>query len=992
MKTVRESCIPRPDVLKGDLQDAIFAADFGHVVDGRAPKVYQDPKEFIRNTYPTKKLKTFVGTVFDQLSDPKEPGANLSINTGFGGGKTHTLIVLWHLAKNISIKSLGTELLPAAGRPNKVVVAAVDGEKFGATVCGNHGELQTHSLWGELAFQLRGKSGYNKVKTVDHPETAPDEDVIRAFLPANGPVLILLDEMVSYLAKLTKLGRKSLGEFLRLLQAEIGARPQSVLVITAPGGQGAYKEEVAELGDILDRREVGDDIIADEGAQIIIRRLFDKVDEKAADGVSSEYYTFYKRVSEEHSELLSSDVATRNYAERIVQCYPFHPRLMDTVENRLGALQSFQKGRGTLRLFARILRALWDSELDVPIITAGDLDWTSSSIQADLLQRLEREEFKAAVDADVVDHAGKLDSDYDTRIHSRVASALLLESLPYPQLHGDMDKRDLTLATLSPSDVGHEAGEAMDRLLGVCWHTYKVEGGLKYQFQFEPNANKVIEERAQGILEEDSKQAVRTLAQKYFNGRIFSLVAYPQNPRSVADDDKLKLVLCDAEQLAQKVCDFEDDTERPRAFRNAIFGIAPTPTAFAVAVQDMRKLLAAEEVVKEQKRKSPLREQVEELLPFLRKRAGISATRAFNRVVFQGRKPRVLEEKYLVSEDSALESVKGQSMLKEFLDDRKLVYQSDDVLDVDLLCGQILQGATPSSEHDGAYAARSVHERALGNDKLRLMIDASPVRRAVLKAVTSGKLVVRLPNGDAYHENGFVTGEAGSRNRIEDKPLATLDLKDTVLLAPPSAPSVVDWLKVDDTVEPDNLTIHDAADKKITNSKEVEKAINNGKLDSVTEKGAQLVVNNDRFKEWQAPTVADSTVYTLEEAIAHAAKRPLRVLTLVSTNPVVANTLISLAQPFGAQSLDLSVKTHGELKDGGTVSFMASHLKHNHVLKPLDLAAKLVRAMGDAATVEARLELNFGDSGIIDAAAKFKQAPDDAYEDVNVIAEFGAEE
>jgi predicted AAA+ superfamily ATPase len=112
--------------MKGDLEDALFAADFGDVISGAAPKVYQDPATFFQNTHPARALCKVIQTVFERLCDAKEPGATIRLSTGFGGGKTHALIAMWHLARNVRDPSLGTHLLPAAQRPASVTVVGVD--------------------------------------------------------------------------------------------------------------------------------------------------------------------------------------------------------------------------------------------------------------------------------------------------------------------------------------------------------------------------------------------------------------------------------------------------------------------------------------------------------------------------------------------------------------------------------------------------------------------------------------------------------------------------------------------------------------------------------------------------------------------------------------------------------------------------------------------------------------------------------------------------
>ncbi|HDQ99572.1 MAG TPA: hypothetical protein ENN51_04720, partial [candidate division WOR-3 bacterium] len=80
--------IPRPEILRGELDDAVFGVDFEAVVEGKGPEVYSNPKLFAQNTYPTEGLKAIVKEVFGRLANPKDAGAALRLSTGFGGGKT----------------------------------------------------------------------------------------------------------------------------------------------------------------------------------------------------------------------------------------------------------------------------------------------------------------------------------------------------------------------------------------------------------------------------------------------------------------------------------------------------------------------------------------------------------------------------------------------------------------------------------------------------------------------------------------------------------------------------------------------------------------------------------------------------------------------------------------------------------------------------------------------------------------------------------------
>ena len=1000
---VIQNCKPRKDVLQGDLQDAIFAADFGHVVEGAAPAVYQDAAEFFRNTHPAGALCEVIRLIFERLSNPEEAGKTVRLSTGFGGGKTHALIAFWHLARNIGEVTLGTDLLPAAGRPKSVTVVGFDGEKAGTDVCMRHPELITHSLWGEIAYQLGGPEGYSKVTAVDDPEKAPDAALIRDLFPKDTPVLILLDELVKYIAKLSPRAQTVFRSVIGTIVSEVIRRPQTVMVITDPGDQPAYADqseelrnamkEAGKLDDELDRKTSHFDPIGEETAKVVARRLFDSVDRAAAERASADYLNAYQRIARERPDLLP--LGALDYAKKIVECYPFHPRLLETARDRLGAIDDFQKSRGTLRLFARIIRDIWERKADVDLITAGEINWSNDRLRADLLDRIGRAGFKAAVEADVENHAGRLDEAAETDVHRRVASALLLESLDLTPNSG-MDAREVTLATARLTDVGHEPADALSSLAGACWHTYPDDSHTRYQFRYEPNVNKQIEERAETVPLEDARSDARTILQSYFSGQTFKLRPFPSSAQDVSDTAELKLVLSDDQALAQEVCSYEDtsnpEAKTPRAFRNAILAVVPVPELFASAVHMLRRWKAAQLILRENQRHKLLKEQLEgqDGIPALQRQARFGVCRAYSRVVFSGRPAKTLEEKYLVSDVNALAAVNGQHQLKQFLDDQKLIYQAGDALDIDLLCDALLSGATPSVEHPGAVTASSVHERALASPRLKLLVNEAPVRDAILRAVKQGRLAVRLPDGTIYDSEGCVRGPSGSRTRTGGPTLSTLKLERDVLLAPMDAPCVAEWIRTDSPSE--NLTIAEAAAIKLTTEDAVKAAIDGGQIDAVSEGGERKVVNNERLRKWTAVPPERDIVGTWEEAISLAARRPLRRLALAVTTPDAARTLSALAPPLGAQRANLTVSAYGEARDGGQINFIASGLKLGHSVNPVEIANRLLKAMGDDQSFEAQLDLDFGDRGLPEAAARLEQAQGGAPEGLSITAEFGSEE
>lgn len=963
---VLTGCTPRDEVLQGDLQDAIFAADFGELIAGTAHEVYRHPETFFRNTHPAAQLQTIVKAVFGRLANPAESGALLRLSTGFGGGKTHTLMTLWHLANHIGNLSLGTELLSAAGRPAEVTVVAIDASKAGgSTTFAVHDDATTHSFAGEIFYQLGGPRGLAALGAADRPEDSPADRQIDQVLP-DGPLLFLIDELVIYQAKLSKQGRGNLLGFVGLLLKKVANRPRTALVITDPGSQQVYAAESEELRqaiteaaadqeDLLGRTTSNFDPIGAEGPQVIARRLFTSIDSGEAQRTANTYHSLYTRVVEEHPNSLPPETAHSEYTERIVRCYPFHPRLFVTAQDRLGALQDFQKSRGVLRLFARIIRDVWEAQQDVELITAGEVNWSSARMQGELLHRIKRDNFAAAVSADIRGHAAELDAG-PLGIHRRVASALLLESLPLTA-HSGLDVAELTLATLRPDEAGPEPSEALGRLTGACWHTYPIGDGRSWQFRYEPNVNKQIEERMEQVPREDAQSAVLAEVQGYFAGSAFRLVNWPEGPRQVADSAQFQVALCETEETARRVCAYVDDAESPRRFKNAILGVTASPAGLSQAITHAQRLLSAEAIQKETQLGDAYkltRDQLGRLLPDFRHHFRLQCRRAFDRVI-TATAAYSMEERYQVADElSAAKARDGQQRLRSFLDDKALVYQDGDALDVQLFLDTIMQGATPLAEQPDVTTAKAVHERFLSAPGLRLVLGHGVVRQSLLAAVRAGGVVVRLADGRAFDAEGCVEGTHGQRRRARGEPLPPIPLDATVQVARAEHASARLWLHVDPAPGPDP---------------------------------------DPPPPPPPPPLVIDGPVTTnrLDEAADYAQKRPLLHLRLTAKTPGTAENLLNLAQPLGADRLTIGVTLDGEFKDGGTVGFAVDGVSVSHPAQPLQMVRTLHRAMVEGASFEASVELHFGETGRRGMADALRRLEEDTSETITVEATCGPE-
>lgn len=955
--------IPRPDILKGEIDDAVFGIDFEAVVEGtgKGPAVYSDAKEFEKNTYPTAGLRTLVREVFGRLSNPNEAGAAIRLSTGFGGGKTHSLIALFHLARNITKRSYATDLLPAALRPDRVAIAAIDVGKAGIPDFVDHSGVTTHTIWAEIAYRLHNKLPKD-IAAVDDLRKHPNSKQVESIFP-DRPALILLDEPVKYLAALGEQEKNGFLKFIDTFVSAIRQRPQTVLVITDPGPQPAYAQDTVKLAkvlaaanaqaEILGRKDAIIDPIGDETANVIRKRLFDWVDEKKTPQlVSAEYLDAFKRISKQHPGTLPAEATTEKFAEEIVKSYPFHPRLMTTLRDRLGAIERFQRSRGVLRILARVLREL-NGRTELPkLISAGEIDWLNAGIQAELLDRLGLAPFKAAVNADIAGHAGKLDGGVENGVHRRVASALLLESLP-DQSTG-LSPEELTLAVLRPDEAGHEPGVALQALTNVAWHTHQTPGG-RWRFQFQFNVNRVIEERMGKVAPEDAAIRVKSEAQRFYSGHVFKAAFWPQSPRDVRDDALLQLVVCDSEKRSKRVLAYSDDSDEhaplPRANRNGIFAVCPTAEQYDEAVQRSRRLIAAE-LVEEELNKSqdkPAQEQLKRVKPDLAKSARNQVRRAMNVLVLTEGRVFHLPEEMLVSEEgSALQSASGQAGLLKFLLDKRFIYREDDGLDPAFFLKSVLPGTTPVVGLPDVYSTAAVKERIYSAPRLSLVPGDRFVKNTILRAVEKGALVLRASDGSCFDKDGCVSGPEGARRRSATfVDLGRIMLDKAYHVTPTGSATAVEWLKVD-------------------------------------ERPSGGPVRPPRPK----PPEEGNTAADWPTAIAIARKKALKLLTLRVVAPADYATLVALLPPLGAADVTVSTSVQAaSLKGGGSASVGFIGLKLQNPIKAHEVAEKIVRAADGEPSYESEFALGFGEgrTGMADA---LKSLSEKAPEDTKVRAEF----
>lgn len=629
---------PREDLREGKPLDASeFAVHLDQVRDGRAPAVYQDPERFLERTFLTKGLTSLAAEVLRRLSGEKtETSAVFNMTTQFGGGKTHSLTLLYHLAHNgpkakdwqgVSrlLQAAGLKAVPSAA------VAVFVGTEFDpiAGRGGSDGTPNRKTPWGEIAYQLGGENALAVLAEHDRQGVAPGGDVIRAFLPKDRPVLILMDELMNFVSRSRKSGMASqLYSFVHNLSEEARGRDNMVLAVSIPASElemsADDQSDYERFKKLLDR--VGKAVImsADsETSEIIRRRLFEW-DENAvgADGrvllnrdalASCNEFGDWVR---EHKQQVPEQFPFDSAREAFAATYPFHPCVLSVFERKWQGLPRFQQTRGILRLLA-----LWVShafqegfrgDYRDPLIGLGTAPLEQSFFRAAMFEQLGEHRLEAAVTTDICgktdSHAVRLDNEAieairKARLHRKVATTIFFES------NGGMSRAEATapeirLAVAEPEmDIGNTE-TVLDDLSDSCY--YLTVERNRYHFSFKENLNKRYADRRANIKEATIGDRVRTEIETVFaasNG--IAPIFFPENSSKVPDRPALTFVVLPPEQNTE-------DEKRTKAFIEGIirehggsgrtfksgvlFAICGSPSQLN---EDARRLLAWEEIEKE---------------------------------------------------------------------------------------------------------------------------------------------------------------------------------------------------------------------------------------------------------------------------------------------------------------------------------------------------------------------------------------------------------
>ena len=601
VKPWHQVAVPHRDIREGKFDESVFAADLSEVVVDRGPIEYRDAETFFRKTYPTQGLLKLLSTVLSRLAGQGRGEAIIQIQTPFGGGKTHSLVALYHLLKN-GASSKHTDAVKAALKESGASeIPAVRVLTFVGTAAD---ALQGRTPWGELAHQL---GRYDLLKEHDQKRRAPGKDKLHEVL-AGGPTLILMDEIAEYCVKARDFSDQLMAFFQELTDT-VKVLPQCALIATLPSSapygfdkEGERAEEaLRQLQLIFGRNEaIYTPVEGEEVYEVIRRRLFEDVgDPQEARRVAEDYWQLYQRLGDD----VPTEVRQAVYRDKIRKAYPFHPELIDGLYERWGAFPSFQRTRGVLRLLAEVVADLYKGRFPTPLIQPAHLNLLESGIRREFIKHIGNE-FESVVASDIVDgnaKAQKIDREMGSEYARFGVASGLASAIFFYSFSGSSEKRGagvsrLRLAMLRSEIPAAVVGDAVRRLEEDLWYLH-AEGGL-YYFTNQANLNKVILEKEEAVRDDQLADEIRSRLEKIAGSELRVFLG-PTTSNDLPDNRERKLAVLSIDHAKQtettaKLADeIVNRSGQPfRNYRNTILVLAADSGELGGLRQQVKRMLA----------------------------------------------------------------------------------------------------------------------------------------------------------------------------------------------------------------------------------------------------------------------------------------------------------------------------------------------------------------------------------------------------------------
>jgi len=542
----REVLAPHDDVATGNFQAAEFAADLYKVAaTDDAGKDYAEPVQFFARTYLTEGLRDLINRAVRRLAGDKNASPVINLQTNFGGGKTHSMLALWHLTSGTPLGDYPQDVQDVLAGTRfdeleRVRRVALVGNHISPSGSVKPDGTRVNTIWGELAWQLGGKEAFAIVATADADRTPPGQ-ALHELLSAHAPAVILIDEWVAYARSLV--GRDDLAggtfddqfTFAQSLTEAVKGTPGVLLAISIPASESGDDSQPAagnaeEVGgahglEALKRlqnvvRRVADQwrpASPNEAYHIVRQRLFTAPDADALASISATARSFVE-VYHKYADDFPREARDGSYEERIKQTYPIHPELFDRLYEDWSSLERFQRTRGVLRLMNTVIHALWVGEDQSPLIMPASIPIGTAAVNSELTQYLQ-DSWKAVIDADVDGPNAepvKIDASKplfgQRSLTRRLARTVFFGAAPtIGSAHKGLETQRVFLGTAIPGDVPGNFHSALAALADRATYFYSASG--KYWYDLQANISRRAKDQAERLhVEEVYKEIAMRLA------------------------------------------------------------------------------------------------------------------------------------------------------------------------------------------------------------------------------------------------------------------------------------------------------------------------------------------------------------------------------------------------------------------------------------------------------------------------------------------------
>ena len=585
----RDVVEPHDDVARGTFELAQFAADLRQVHQGVAGPEYGDPVEFFGRTYLTRGLRYLLEQAIKRLTGGGgEPVVDLM--TTFGGGKTHSLLAVYHAAAGVAAEKLPgmRELLDGIGVEDSAREGQSCSSRWQRFVDPRHAQSlrasPSNTLWGELAYQLGGKDGYAMVARYDEQSVPPTTTAIAELLAKYSPCIVLIDEWVAYLRQLWSRDKPVAAgtfdghmTFVQSLTEAVKSVPNALLVVSLPasdvvrdipGADGPVENEheiggtagleaLRHLRSVIHRVESAwQPATIEESFEIVRRRIFKpfgREQDAARDLVVQKFMDHYLRYASD----VPSEVMQPGYRASMRTAYPIHPELFDRLYKDWSTLERFQRTRGVLRLMATVVYALWISGDRSPMILPASIPLDNAKVFDEMANHLD-DSWKPIVDADVAGQtstANVVDSEIKilgkSMATKRAARCVFLGTAPMANLRqrdgsaapvrGIQQKR-VVLGSTYPGDNPAHVTDGLRRLGDLGKYMNRDQD--RYWLSLQQTVAQIVQERADSYHEDQVFDELAAVVRQETDKGLFERVhRFPHGSIDVDDDPGIGLVI-----------------------------------------------------------------------------------------------------------------------------------------------------------------------------------------------------------------------------------------------------------------------------------------------------------------------------------------------------------------------------------------------------------------------------------------------------------------